>query len=108
MQIPHNSALRHAGDEKREMHFSVLDAPVALYVSGTVPVKDDNNGSGDGGGDSNGKEGERVGDGEKISGDDAVCTWTWTANQEGSESRTMEHVIAHCAGTMRSDVNGVV
>ncbi|KAG5942798.1 hypothetical protein E4U60_007127 [Claviceps pazoutovae] len=105
MQIPHNSALRHAVDEKREIHFSVLDAPVTLYVSGTVPVKDHRNGDG---GDSNGKEGECVEDGEKISGDDAACTWTWIAGQEGSESRTMEDVIAHCAGTMRSDVNGVV
>ncbi|KAG6263849.1 hypothetical protein E4U48_006495 [Claviceps purpurea] len=105
MQIPHNSALRHAVDEKREIHFSVLDAPVALYVSGTVPVKDHRNGDS---GDSNGKEGECVGNGERISGDDAACTWTWTAGQEGSESRTMEDVIAHCAGTMRSDVNGVV
>ncbi|KAG5922371.1 hypothetical protein E4U61_005364 [Claviceps capensis] len=105
MQIPHNSALRHAVDEKREIHFSVLDAPVALYISGTVPVKDHRNGDG---GDSNGKGGECVEDGEKIYGDDAACAWTWTAGQEGSESRTMEDVIAHCAGTMRSDVNGVV
>ncbi|KAG5969927.1 hypothetical protein E4U58_000918 [Claviceps cyperi] len=106
MQIPHNSALRHAVDEKREMHFSVLDAPVALYVSGTMPVKDHMNGDG---GNSNGKDGECVGDGEKIAGDHAACTWTWTgAQEEGSESRTMEDVIAHCAGTMRSDVNGVV